>query len=187
MWVEPITNRIAQDVIDRAQKAFFNVSDWIRITGNAETVVALVEITTSLRIPFAALPVPTKYTIPTVAELNAFLVNIDANRIAQNLHIWGLQPIDTEYIGGVSGSSPMFEEVNTWERNLAIVRNFIFDHIAYRISCGVASSGQAHFWQVRFRDFVYVPDLPTPVRSPRSGFAICGTSFTRQNQYRRYA
>jgi hypothetical protein len=184
-WVEPITDRTAVDVAARAPKAFFNVSDWVRIYGNTQQIQAVVNVMLALSIPVTALAEPTITTLPKVEDINAFIANIERLRAAACLPTGtGVLPLKTDYKAGNSADAPDYQAVNAWERDLLLIRECLVQAAEQVISCGVANCGQARILQVGWRSWQgYAPDANDPRRLIRAG-AVMGASLTRQNKWR---
>lgn len=151
-YVTPVLDRQLSDITGRTAKAFINVADWERIYGNAQEVNALVVSTFGKAVAFDTLTAPTIDTIPTVAEFNVLLANIERIRLNSNLPaITGLVEIKYDWIAGSNEDSPDYLTANSWEQVLDIVYNAVPIAADYWIPCGVAASGQPRFWQHRFR------------------------------------
>lgn len=187
-WQTPITDRVASDITNRTAKAFFNVADWLRVYGNSEIVNALTNVYLALSIPFTELTEPTVTTFPTAAEINSLIENIDLCRAAACLpSALGVETLDYAYTEGAGGTVPDYTDVNAWEADLALVREYLATAVDYRVYCGVAGCGQPRFYQNRWRRYPWTPTSPTQPRRPRCSVATCGASLTRQNGFRRYA
>jgi len=185
-WTEPIYDRVLADVQDQTAKGFFNVVDWVRVTGNAEVVGMLASVLKQVDIDLTTLPEATTATIPDVDDINAFVENIERLRLGAGVPAAvGLVQVSS-FSGGANGTTPDYEDVNDWERNLALLKQYVITSAGYMIFCGVGASGQARFWQVRFRS-VFPKDADEPVRRPRTGVAVTGADPKRQNKFRRYA
>ena len=181
----PIIDRIAQDVEDETSKAHFNVADWTRVYENSEYVTELVNILNCAGIVFDDLAYPTITTIPTIAEFNAMLANIERLRLACGMD--GLTAIKDDWKEGTASDAPDYLNANEWERVIDIILNSIGASVDYQIHCGVSATGQPRFYQARWRIFTgYIPDAGSPTRKPRTGIATCGVGLTRNNSYRRY-
>lgn len=186
-WIDPIVNRSATDITNLTSKAFFNVIDWVRINGNTDHVRAMIEVLRGVNISYNDLPDPSMTSIPTAEEINQFVENIERLHSYSGIPAsFGVAALKTDYVSGASGTSPDFEDVNDWEQNLAILKDFLVKSAFYEVFCGVAEVGQIRFWQNRFR-VPFVKESETPVRRPRCGVAVCGTGAMRQNKYRRYS
>ena len=185
-WTIPVYDRVLADVTNRTSKGFFNVVDWIRIHGNTQYVGALFSVLEGISVSVTALTTPTDASIPTVTEINDFVGNIESMRLALALvNPIPLTVLTDNYVDGQNAITPDYEDVNDWEENLQLLKDFLLYSAGYRISCGVAEVGQIRFWQNRFRE-PWVVESTAPVRRLRSGVGISGTGFQRQNGYRRY-
>jgi hypothetical protein len=184
-WITPITDRALSDILNRTAKGFFNVLDWSRIYGNAEYVCTLIEVLKSINVDCPVLETPTTATIPNAEDINDFLEGLETLRIASTLSNPDLVVLKTDYTSGESAETPDYEDVNSWENNLLILKNFLIRSSAYEVFCGVAEAGQIRFWQNRFRTPFIQPTAPN-TRRVRCGVAICGTGLTRQNGMRGY-
>ena len=159
--------------------------DWVRIYGNTQTVNALVSVLRSISIPLTSLATPTTATIPSVADINSFIQNIENIRLVSCLPAaTGIIPI-VGYQGGQNEKGPDYVAVNTWELDLQLLYTLIITATGYMVFCGVGAVGQPRFWQYRFRS-PWVQPLANPYRRARSGLAICGLSLMKQNDFRRY-
>lgn len=186
-WIEPIFDRTLEDVTEETSKGFFNVVDWIRINGNTKFTNLLINKLKELNIVLDVLEEPTITSIPTVSDINRFVSNIERIRKASGVPLsTGLVKLKDDYTGGLAGLTPDYEDVNDWERDLEILRNYLLTSMGYIVYSGVARSGQSRLWQVRFRRWNLVLPVPNPDRRPRTAVAISGTSLTRQNSFRRY-
>ena len=187
MWRDPITDRTQTDILFRTAKAFLNVSDWLRITGNTEQVQVVVRLMLSLEVPLSALIEPTIITFPRVEDINTLIANIDALQAAACLPAGiGIVPLKYNHIAGSGAVAPDYADVNDWERDLLLIRAWLVTAADYRMTCGVANCGQPRFWQARFRVWPYILPAVSPVRSPRCGLTIAGASLIRQNSWRKY-
>ena len=185
----PVTDRTADDIVNQTAKAFFNVSDWLRIYNNTQVVNALVEFLLDIDIAFDALSTPTITTIPTVAQLNTLLLNIERIRLASGFPaIDGLTEIVTSWADGTSADAPTYIEANQWEQVLDTIYRSIARSVEYQPYCGVLGAGQSRLWQHRFRQYSeWVAYNPNPVRHARTGCAVAGTGLTRSDGFRRYS
>lgn len=187
IFTDPIFDRTATDVANRTAKAFINVVDWLRIYDNAEIINLLINTLFDVNVEFGFVSDPTITTIPTVAELNTLLANIERIRIASGLpEILGLSEVVYDWQEGSRVDSPDYMDVNQWEEVLYIIRNNLYLSVEYMIYCGVAATGQPRFYQNRWRRFTWVENSVAPVRRAKTNVAITGTGLKRQNGYRRY-
>jgi hypothetical protein len=152
-YVAPVTDRSILDMLNLTSKAYFNVSDWTRIYGNAQYVNNFVATLLGIGIPFDTAATPTISTIPQVTDLNALLANI--NRIA-TLSCLPDVTIAALYLACTWGSGPTlpapdYTDANQWEANLDSLLTYETGMTGYWIHCGVAACGQVRFWQSRFR------------------------------------
>ena len=185
-WITPITDRTAQDVIDKEDKAFFNIVDWIRINGNAEHVNALVNLLRVLNIEFTELTTPTITTIPDASDINDFVANIERLRVASPFPVsFGIAELKDDYVGGLT-EVINYETVNSWESDLEKIKDCLLTAANWTVYCGVAAVGQARFWQVRWRRGNFVWPVDDPVRRALAGVGVTGSGLTRQNSFRRY-
>lgn len=185
-WVEPIYDRVLADTTTPTSKGVFNVADWIRIYGNTEHVGALLNALRKVNIVLTTLTEPAITTIPSIDDINSFVANIEALRVASGASvISGVMVLKIDYIAGAGAKSPDYEDVNDWERDLALIKEFLYNSATYTVFSGVAETGQIRFWQNRFRN-PFIPSVANPVRRARLGVAIIGTGAMRQNKFRRY-
>ena len=186
-WITPITDRVLADITNRTAKGFFNVVDWLRIDNNVKYVGTLIEVLKGVGVDYITLPNPTITTIPQAEDINDFVKNIEALRLASHFPAtFGVVALKTEYASGESAETPDYEEINSWENNLLILRNFLINSATYEVFCGVSSAGQPRFWQNRFRTPFVQSSVPN-IRRPRCGVSISGVGLQRQNKWRDYS
>ncbi len=187
-YTTPVTDRSADDIVAKTEKAFFNLADWMRIYNNAQIVAVLVAFLNKVEVTFNAVAEPTTATVPTVADLNTLLANIERARLASGVpESYGAVEIKDDWDDGISAEAPDYLDVNQWERVLDVIFNAVGGLVDYnRMYCGVAAVGQPSFYQHRWRQFAWVPVSAAPVRRARTGFASCGTGLTRNNCWRHY-
>jgi len=188
-WTDPmIYDRTAADISNRTAKAFFNVSDWLRVYGNSELAHALTELYTGLSVSFTTLTPPAITTFPSVTAINSLIQNIDNCRAAAYLPAaTGIVALDYDFTEGPGGTAPDYTDVNAWEQDLQLIRDALTAAVDYQVYCGVAATGQTRFYQNRWRRFPWVGPAVSPVRRPRCGVAASGQNMTRQNRFRRYS
>jgi hypothetical protein len=150
-WVTPITDRVLADIAARNSKAFFNVADWTRIYGNETVVRDLISTLLGVTVTLTSLSTPSTTTFPAVADVNAFIANIEACRVAAALPEAIAVPLKCDYVGGPSEEAPDYLDVNDWENDLLQIYTLLPAAVDYGISCGVAAAGQPRFWQARWR------------------------------------
>lgn len=186
-YIEPIFDRTQDDVDNKTSKGFFNVVDWQRINNNTQLVRILAEIFYNSTISQNSLTTPSLTTIPTVAELNSFLENINLIIRSSSLPtISGLVEVKDDWVSGRMAGAPDYIIVNSWEQILDLLLEKLIAFARYEIYCGVAASGQPRFWQHRFREYPFIPDSLAPVRLARTGISTANASLTRNNRFRRY-
>lgn len=186
-WQPAVTDRTQADILARTAKAFFNVSDWVRIYGNTEQVNAFVRLMTGLDVALTPLTAPVATSFPDVGEINSLIENIDLLRAAVPLPSGlGLVALKHDYVAGTGAEAPDYEDVNDWERDLELVRDCLAKVADYTVYCGVAAAGQPRHWQARYRRWAWVQPAASPVRRARAGPATCGAGITRQNTWRKY-
>lgn len=164
-YIEPIKDRTITDVTSKTAKAFFNVADWQRIYNNTQITKALVDFLLSISVTFDTLTTPTITTIPTVAQLNTLLANIERIRLAVEPTVTGLPIIKDDWEYGIGKESPDYLDANDWENVLDVIYNTI----------GIESGYTG-----------WISDSGSPVRRARAGVATSGTGLTRNNYFRRY-
>jgi len=102
-YTTPIKDRTIQDVINRASKAHFNISDWTRILNNAKLVNGLIEALTNTSVDFFMIFYnPTTRTIADFLQFNGLFRNIEEIRQIANIeNVAGVKtPVKYDYIGG---------------------------------------------------------------------------------------
>jgi hypothetical protein len=186
-YILPITDRAQSDIDNETSKGYFNISDWERIHGNTETAKILISILLNTTITQNIITHPVITTIPTVAEINLFIQNINLVRTGSGMPaITGIETLKEDWQAGRSAGAPTFAVVNSWERVLDVVYNAVVRSVDYAIYCGVAAAGQPRFYQNRWRTYAWILPSETPVRRARTGIATTGSNLTRTNNFRRY-
>ena len=187
-YVEPIIDRDEADIIAKNSKAYFNISDWERINGNTGILKVIVDFFLGSDISIETLTTPTKATIPIAEEINNLINNIEVLRQASGLpNLGGLEALKVDWSPGTGSSAPDYENVNSWEKTIALIIANMEASVSYRCYCGVPAVGQARFYQNRWRNFIIgVPDSSTPVRRARCNVATANAGLTRNNGFRRY-
>jgi len=119
-YITAITNRTIEDVRNKTSKAYFNIADWERIYNNTFLTKNLAEILLSSGITLSTLSVPTITTIPTAANFNALLTNIETLRLAViSESITGAQTeINDAWEAGLLKTAPDWEDANLWESTI---------------------------------------------------------------------
>lgn len=188
LYIAPvITDRSPADIAAQTTKAFFNVLDWQRIYNNAEVTKQIVDFLLGLNITFNTVGSVSITTIPTVAELNTLLANINRIYQASGLQTTlGLELIKEDWQDGTTVQSPNYINANEWENLVNKIFTSITPVFDYRIYCGVAGAGQLRFYQHRWRVYPWVAESANPVRRLRTGRGVMGRSLTFQNKFRRY-
>ena len=175
----PITDRAKSDLDAKTKKAYWNLSDWLRVKANTDFVRELADYVLSANIAKNALTAPTITTFPTADEVNQFLENIEEVRATVTPTL--LPAIKTDWAAGFGAISPNYTHANQWESTLDFIMRYLVVLAGYQIYCGVASSGQVRFYQSRWRviavGFFFA-------RQARTGLAITGASYTFNNRFR---
>jgi hypothetical protein len=187
-YIDPVYDRAQSDIIGKTSKGHMNVADYLRIKNNTEIVNALIEYLLGITIDQNSIVDATITTKPPATYINDYAENIE--NIRQACHFpatIGVVELFFEWTGGVSGRTPNYEDINDWERDLALIFNNIAGAVDYQVYCGVSVCGQERFWQNRFRRFDWVEPVESPTRKPKTGVAVCGTGTTRQNMFREYS
>ena len=119
-YTTPVTDRSYADIAARNSKAYFNVADWARVKGNARVTKNLTEALLSIGVAWNGTIDVTTASIPTVADVNALLANIEALRLAvAGESITGTDTeIKDDWAAGLAGTSPTFADVNLWESTI---------------------------------------------------------------------
>lgn len=186
-WIDAIKNRTQADVTNRMTKGFFNISDWTRIYNNSQIANQIVVLLWKRAVQFLTLTTPTSTTIPSVDNINHLVENIETARIASGLPNLLIGPIKHDYLSGSNAITPTYEDVNSWESSLDIIRDATARAAEYSMFCGVPRLGQMRFWQSQFRQFPgFAQPVANPVRHARSNISNCGSGILRQNGFRRY-
>jgi hypothetical protein len=125
-YVTPITDRAQSDITNKTSKGYWNVADWSRVYGNSRLVNGLTAIELGALVYFDTLIMPTIITIPTVAEFNMFLANIERVRVAvSGESISGTTTeIKDDYIAGPGQDAPDFSDANLWESTLDAIWDY---------------------------------------------------------------
>lgn len=186
-YTESITDRAASDIVAKTSKAYFNVVDWMRIYGNAQFVDTLIAALTGVSNGVAAISEPTIVSFPQAADFNSLLIDLMAIRDSLSFpEIADLDDLKADWRTGSIAQSPTYVTVNQWEKFIDALISAVVGFVDYRIYCGVSSSGQARFYQNRFRRFSWVAAAASPVRRARVGVAAANQGLTRNNGFRRY-
>lgn len=119
-YIEPVTDRSAEDIANKTSKAFWNVEDFERVYGNSLLINGYVSILLEDNIPFTGLSIPTVETIPNADDFNAFLENIENLReTCASEGVAGISmPIKQDYVAGLGSRTPTYEDANLWESTL---------------------------------------------------------------------
>ncbi len=130
-YIQPITDRLLNNVQQKNQKGKFGLSDWQRIDNNTQYACQFVESIHSVLIPRIELTIPTREVHPTAADINALVRNIisvqHAAVLAQNAQLYTLK---ADYADGPDKRVPDYLVVNVWEKVIdLIVRRYL---ILYR-------------------------------------------------------
>jgi hypothetical protein len=182
-FITPIYDRTYADILNRANKAYFNVDDWVRIYGNSQIINTILSALFGTPITFNTLSVPDINTIPSATNINDFVDNIE--NLREYLSLSPLEELTTTWLSGSSAAAPDYEDVNAWERSLDVLFYLLPAALNYSVTCGVGAVGQPRFYQARWRVYSgWVQSINSIKRAPRTGKAISGTSFTRQNYFR---
>jgi hypothetical protein len=158
-WTTPITDRTASDVITKTSKGFFNVVDWVRINGDTKYVAALSNLLFNAGISIVELTAPTIRTIPSIDDFNQFVENIETVRVGSIIPANnGIIELNS-YLSGQNVVSPDYNDVNSWENNLLLIRQFIIASALFMVPCGVGACGADRYWQNRFEVVLSIGDL----------------------------
>jgi hypothetical protein len=183
-YITPIYDRTKADIDAKTAKAYFNISDWLRIEANTAFVKSLVDAVLDTTIAQNTLTEPTITTFPTATEINEFLENIEVIRQTVGLPASFTPAIKITWQEGFGAVSPDYEDANLWEQVLTFIFIYLVKITDYRVYCGVSTVGQARFYQHRWRVYPWW-DYPFDiVRTSRSGIATTGASLTRNNKFR---
>ena len=126
-YTTPITDRTYADIAARNSKAYFNVVDWTRIKDNEQVTRNLAEILLSISVSANYIPDVTTLTIPTAAEINLLLTNIENLRlaVAGESIVGTTTEIKDDWAPGISGTSPTIIDVNLWESTIDAIWTYI--------------------------------------------------------------
>jgi hypothetical protein len=128
-YVTAIFDRTATDIATQTSKAFFNVSDWTRIYGNALFVRNEVQTLFGVHIDFFVLNAPTTTSFPNVIDFNELLASIEQLRLAAlevmpNLSsVAGFTVVTSSWIGGINERAPNYIDVNHWEQVIDMIHS----------------------------------------------------------------
>lgn len=190
-WTAPVYDRVLLDVTSKTSKGLFNLVDWIRVNGNTEYLAALLNVIqemASREFDVNALTAPTITTIPTATNINNLIENINIVQEGSGLPTSFFTTLPCTYLGGSNADAPDYLDVNDWEENIFLVKNYVFKPLSYSIQSGVSGVGQVRLWQSRFRVKTFsVPASGSPVRRVRCGIGGASIGAMRQNSFRRYA
>ncbi len=132
-YTTPITDRDAADIAAQNSKAFWNVADWVRVYGNSLETNTHLNSEFSTSISFDAISAVVNTDIPTIAEINEFLANIERMRawVVDNT-VFYPAALDTEikddYTAGQSETAPSYINVNRWESHIDLMYNLTLDN-----------------------------------------------------------
>ena len=138
-----ITDRTQADITARNAKAFFNVADWRRIDNNSQFVKALFDAQYGTTVDRTATTEPAVGDFADVDDINALAGNIEALRVAASFlpSAVGLVEVKDDYDTGVGSVAPDYEAVNTWERTLSLIDEYVFNAAEYYAIYGVSWDG----------------------------------------------
>lgn len=141
--IAAIADRTQTDLNTRTAKAFFNVADWQRIDGNSQFLKALLDDRYTITVDRTATTEPAAGDFADVDEINALAGNIEALRVAANFlpASVGLVAVKDDYDTGVGAVAPDYETVNDWERNLALIDEYVYHAEDYYPIYGVSWDG----------------------------------------------
>lgn len=150
-WITPVTDRTNADILAKNSKAYMNVSDWARIYDNAEYLKGLAETLLAEAVTFTVIDAPTITTIPTDADVNNLVTNI--NNINEIVGLTSIPTLKNDWVGNAF-PAPNYMQVNQWERNLLAMYNYLSALVPYYAITGVAVCGSGPLWNNRFRSGV---------------------------------
>jgi hypothetical protein len=159
-YVASITDRTATDIATQTSKAFFNVSDWTRIYGNALFVRDEVQTLFGVHIDFFVLNAPTTTSFPNVIDFNELLASIEQLRLKSLAVIpslsgeTGFTVVTSSWIGGINERAPNYIDVNHWEQVIDMIHTKVTEYSA--------------LW----------------FRFARTGIAVANAGLTRNNMFR---
>jgi hypothetical protein len=152
-YVTPILNRSAADLLAKNNNAYFNVSDWTRIYGNALYVNGHILSVIGFAVPFITASTPTTSSIPAVSDFNNLLANIEAMRavVAMEAGVF-IQPVTTQvWSAGAGNPAPSYLDVNQWESVIDQIHTLLISTHWMFIRSGLAKCGapivQNHRWR----------------------------------------
>ena len=153
-YTTPITNRSAADLLAKNSNAYFNVSDWTRIYGNALYINAEIATKTGYTAPFVTASTPTISSIPNVADFNNLLANIELMR--QYVIVLGavIAPVSTQtWLAGPGNPAPSYMDINQWESVIDQIKTFMDSATFMLIRSGLGISGASLIQSHRFRTY----------------------------------
>ena len=139
-YVTPITNRQLSDVVNKTPIGYFNVSDWVRIYGNALYINAEMAAI-GHAVTFITASTPTTSSIPSITDVNNLLTNIDNMRQYVNTLLAEISPFATLlYVVGAGGTTPSYLDINQWELTIDLIKQFLDIFTIADVICGVATT-----------------------------------------------
>lgn len=132
----PVTDRSPADLAARNSKAFFNLTDYIRIYENARLTRAWAQYTTGFPIPFTTIEYPTMLTDPRtiVLKLRDLASNIEALRDQFAASIPGLeQQVKTDWEAGTNKPGIDYIHLNQWEKIVDDIWVFLFGGVLLQV------------------------------------------------------
>ena len=141
-YVTAITDRDQADITAQNSKAFFNVADWVRVYGNSLEVNTL--LTSNIYpVDFDTLSTPITSDIPSADDthpINTMLANIERMRLWASIYLSSyitdsdFVEIKDDWLSGQSNPAPNFTHVNSWEKVLDILNDYLDSYVAPTIS-----------------------------------------------------
>ncbi len=157
--ITPVYDRTLTDVETMTAKGYIHLADWERIYDNSDELNDLVLTETGYSVPFSTSPgTVVEATIPTIAQLNALIGNIEAVRAyiesidAGLMSITGMVELKDDWLDGPNVPSPNYRHVNDWERVTELLYNRVETYTVARWArTGVARTGASLTLNNKFR------------------------------------
>ena len=143
-WVSPIYDRTNVDAQTKTSKGLFNISDWTRIYGNAQYLSNEFISNTGTVLTFTSISTPTMSSDPRsiFSMLTTLIANLETMRL--KLVSWGASIVQVSVLSWVAGPdqvAPIFTDVNQWEYQEYLIKQFLDTQSISDVICGVAICG----------------------------------------------
>lgn len=144
-----IYDRTQQDVTDKTEKGYYNVSDLNRVESWCEYLKTELN-NAGYSISFTTKTDWTTSDMRTASQMERIRTNI--KKLMTGFH----------YITSIYATAENFdfEKANNWEKILYEIWQLMWGMTDWYVYSGVANAGQNRLWQHRFRQFYVSPIIP---------------------------